>query len=63
MDKALKGVHAQVARQLTGKLPCRTTDKTWRYTLEAAAREASGFLTIEEYIRRRQNTVAHYIAM
>ena len=27
------------------------------------AREAAGFLTIEEYVRWRQNTVARYIAV
>ena len=30
--------------------------------MAAAAREAAGFLTMEEYVRRRQNTVAQYIA-
>ena len=33
----------------------------WRYISAAAAREAAGFLTMEEYIRRIQNTVAQYI--
>ena len=47
---------------MTGNIPQRTTDGTWRYTLAAAAREAAGFLTMVEYIRRRQNMVAQYIA-
>ena len=45
-----------------GQLPQRTTEGTWKYTLTAAAREAAGFLTMEEYVRRCQNTVSQYIA-
>ena len=62
MGTSLGGVHTQVARRLTVQLPWRTTDRTWKYTLAAAAREAEFFLTMEEYVRRRQNTVAQYIA-
>ena len=60
--KALEGFHTQVARRLTGKFPQRTTDRKWRYASASAAREAADFLTMEEYVRRRQNTVAQYIA-
>ena len=62
MGKALGGVQTQVMRRLKGKLPLRTTDGKWRYTSEAMAREEAGFLTMEEYVRRHQNTVAQYIA-
>ena len=62
MGTAMGGVHTQVERSLTGQLPRRTADGTWKYTSTAAAREAAGFLTMEEYIRRCQNTVAQYIA-
>ena len=62
MGKALGGFHTQVARRLTGKLPHITTDVTWKYTSAEAVREAAGFLTMEEYIRRIQNTVTQYIA-
>ena len=62
MGKTLGGFRTQVERLLTGKLPLRTTDGTWKYTSAAAAREAVSFLTMEEYVRRRQNTVAQYIA-
>ena len=58
IDKALRGVQKQVARRLTGKIPRKTTDRTWRYTSEAAVRETAGFWTMGEYVRRRQNTVA-----
>ena len=62
MGKALGGFQSQVARQLTVWLPRRTPDRKWKYTLAATAREEAGFLTMEEYIRRHQNTVAQYIA-
>ena len=62
MGKALGIFQTQVERPLTGRLSWRTSDSRCRYTSTAAAREESGFLTIEEYIRRWQNTVAQYIA-
>ena len=62
MGKALEGFQTQVARRLTGQIPQRTTDGKWIYTLAAAAREEAGFLTMEGYVRRFQNTVAQYIA-
>ena len=58
MGKALGGFHTQVMRRLTVRLPLRTLDRKWRYTSAATDREEAGFLTMEEYIRRRQNTVA-----
>ena len=62
MGKVLGRFQTQVARPLTGRLPQSTTDGKWRYTSAAAAREEAGFLTMEEYVRRRQNMVAKYIA-
>ena len=62
MGKALGGFQTQVTRRLAGQLLQRTTVDTWEYTSAAAAREAAGLLMMEEYIRRRQNTVAQYIA-
>ena len=38
------------------------TDGARKYTLAVSAREAAGFLIMEEYFRRLQNTVAQYIA-
>ena len=63
MGKSTGGIQAQVARRLMGRLPQRTSNGKLTYTSSATAREEAGFLTIEEYIRRRQNTVAQYIAM
>ena len=62
MGTALGGVQTQVVRLLTGQLPWRARNRTWKYTSEAAAMEAEVFMTIEEYVRRRHYTVAHYIA-
>ena len=62
MGKDLGGFHTQVARRLTGGLPRKTPERRWRYTLEATAREEAGLLTMEDYIRRRQNTVTQYIS-
>ena len=62
MGKALGGFQVQVAIQMTGRLPRRTPDGKWIYTLAVTSREEAGFLKMEEYIRRRHNTVAQYIA-
>ena len=63
MGKALGGFQTQMAIRLTVKLPHRTTDGTWKYISAEAVRVAAGFLTMEEYIRRSQNTFTRYIAM
>ena len=47
---------------MTGQIPLREMDGKWKYTSAAASREAAGFLTMEEYVRRCQNMVAQYIA-
>ena len=61
MGTALGGFHTQMERRLTGQLQWRTIDETWKYTSAAMAREAAGFLTMDEYIQRRHNTLAQYI--
>ena len=57
MGKALGGFQTQVAIQLTGRILQRTQNGKWRYTSSVTTREEAGFLTMEEYIRRGQNTV------
>ena len=52
MGKAPGRFQDQVTRRLTGRLPQRTPDGKWIYTLAATAQEESEFLTIEEYTRR-----------
>ena len=48
MGKALGGFMTQVERRLTGQLPQRTTNGTWKYTYAEATQEAAGFLTMKE---------------
>ena len=61
MGKALGGFKNHVVIRLKGRLPRRTPEGRCRYTSVVAAREEEGFLMMEDYIRRRQNTVAQYI--
>ena len=56
------GVPGPGGAAFDGRLTQRKTDGKWEYTLEATAREESGFQTIEEYIQRRHNMVVQYIA-
>ena len=58
MGKALGGFQDQVERRLTGRPPQRELDGKWIYTSAATAQEKARFLKVEEYIRRRQNTIA-----
>ena len=60
-ERALGGFKDQVARRLTERLPLQKPERKWTYNLSSTEREEAGFLTMEEYIRRRQNTVAQYI--
>ena len=62
MGRVLGGFQDQVARQLPVRILRRRIDRKWEYTLEDAARAEVGFELMEIYIRRRQNTVAQYIA-
>ena len=62
MGTALGGFQTQVDRRLMGHLSWRTKDRTCKYTSAAVAREAAGFLAMEEYVSQSQNTVAQYIA-
>ena len=62
MGTALGGFQTQVERRLTVQLQWRITDGTWKYILTAASRDLEGLLKMEEYVRRRQNTVTQYIA-
>ena len=61
MGRIMGGLQEQVGRSLTGRIPQRKLDRKWEYTSEATEREEAGFQMAEEYIRRRQNTVAQYI--
>ena len=58
MGRVLGGFQDQVVRRLTGRLLWQKTEGKWDYTSVVAAREETVFHTMEEYIRRRYNTVA-----
>ena len=45
-----------------GRLLRRKPNRKWTYTSAETAREEEVFQTMEEYIRRRHNTVTEYIA-
>ena len=61
MGRVLGGFRDQVVVQFTGKLLWRRTDGKWEYISAAAARDEAVFKAMEEYIRRRKNTVAQFI--
>ena len=60
--QALQGFHHRIARRLSGLVATRGRNGTWDYPLIAEALERAGLSTIEEYILRRQNTIAAYVA-
>ena len=63
MGRFLGGFQDQVAQILTGRILQQKTDRKFDYTLTVLTREEARFEVMEEYIRRRQNTVAEFIAM
>ena len=63
MGKALGGFQTQVEIRLTGKLPRRTTDRMWRYTSTAAARDEVGLLTMEDYMSGGARTRSYIILL
>ena len=62
MEQVLGGFWDQVARILTGRIPRWHADMKQEYNLAEVERAQAGFETMETYIRKRQNTVAQYIA-
>ena len=61
MGQVLGGFQDQVEQQLTRRLLWRHKYGKWEYTSATATREEAGFEVMEEYIWRRQNTVAQFI--
>lgn len=62
MLKMLDGFHHRIARRITNKMPTRLGNDTWHYPPIQEALDDAGLYTITEYIQRRQNTIAQYIA-
>ena len=63
MGKALGFFQNQVSRRLTERITRRKLEGKWTYTSAEMAREEARLLTMEDYIRRCQNTVTQYIAI
>ena len=58
MGRVLGGFQDQVAQCLMGWILHQEKDGNWEYTLAKMSREEVGLQTMDEYIRRRHNTVA-----
>ena len=62
MERALSAYIHGAARSLTGRQLRRGRDGKWFYpSLEGAMKEV-GLTDVQTYIKRRQNTIAQYIA-
>ena len=62
MGRVLGGFQDQVPQRLTGRIPWKQHDIKWEYTSVAESREEAGFKVMKEYIRRRKNRFAQFIA-
>jgi hypothetical protein len=61
MLRVLEGFHHKCAHRISG-LMARQTAAGWYYPPLATAMAEAGLYPIQEYIRRRQSTIAQYIA-
>ena len=59
----LEGFHVRAAwRMARDNKPRRGADRVWSYPRTADVLEEVGLRSMEEYIRRRRNTIADYVA-
>ena len=56
--KVLEGFHHRAFRRIKGMTTKRVAGGEWEYPLVVASLEASAFHPIQEYIHRRQVTIA-----
>ena len=61
MRKVLEGFHHRIARRISGKVAQRVGEE-WHYPPIEEALEEAGLWPMREYIRRRQATIADFIA-
>ena len=59
--KKLRSFHARVARYLTGRHIRQNKDGTWVHPPTADVLEEAGLETIDEYIKRRRDTVRRFV--
>jgi hypothetical protein len=62
MLKVLDSFHHRVSHRLTGRMPHCLQDNEWHYPPIAPTLEAAGLYTMEEYISKRRNIIAEYLA-
>ena len=62
MGRSLGGFQYQLVIRMTWRIPRNKPDRKWKYTSAATARKEAGLQTMEEYIRKRKNTVTQYIS-
>ena len=62
IGRVLGGFHQRVSHRLTGRQPQRGRGGVWFYPLLEGAMAEAGFLEVETYIYRCQNTVTQFIA-
>ena len=60
MEKELQSFHRRCARYITGQHIRQNEDGTWTYPSSKNVLEMAGLCTIQEYIKRRRNTVIKY---
>ena len=61
VQRTLDGFHNRVTRQIAGRQPRRVNGE-WVYPPIAEARELAGLWPLNEYVRRRQQTLVDTIA-
>ena len=59
--KQLRSFHSRVARYITGRHIRQNEDGTWHYPSTSDVLEAAGFETVDEYIKRRRDTVREHM--
>ena len=59
--KQLRSFHSRVARYLTGRHIRQNEDGTWFHPPTDGVLEEAGLRTIDEYIRRRRDTVRNFV--
>ena len=63
IGQSLEGFQHSVAQRITGRQPRQLLDGSWGCPLLGAVMQEAWFEDMEEYVLKRQNMVAQYIAM
>jgi hypothetical protein len=60
MEKSLESFHRRCARFLTGRSIWKDADEVWHYPSSSETLKQAGLEPIEEYIRRRKETIMKF---